>query len=195
LVDKESTYCAWDSVELTGKCHLRATDMEWPARQRQRLQFLEGCGGAPDAAVGAEQNERLRYWLPRPAGKAAASRRAGCTGAGVLVYLGLRAVVGPIFAFLVDHALVFFGILGLLVIIAIPFDLRNRQRRRAFSALRHDICATCGYDLSGQAMQPLGDEMVRLGPPACPECGAPWPLVPPPVPLWARTQGEAVTDA
>jgi hypothetical protein len=72
------------------------------------------------------------------------------------------------------------GTLLLLVGIAITPGRAFRNRLRA--ALVRRECPDCAYPL-GQIPPGLASDMLSgldAGPTACPECGAPWPLLPPP---------------
>jgi hypothetical protein len=64
---------------------------------------------------------------------------------------------------------------------AIPLELRRAARRaRLLRCLREGTCCDCGYALAGT---PDGIAGCPAGPRNCPECGCPWPLVPPPPPV------------
>lgn len=58
-------------------------------------------------------------------------------------------------------------------------NLRRRRTARRFEAL---ACPDCGYGLAGMPSAIAPDRLGGFfsGPAACPECGSPWPLVPPP---------------
>lgn len=60
---------------------------------------------------------------------------------------------------------------------------RNSRRASLTRALKQRSCPDCGYDLRGtpRGIDPsvLG---LDIGPRRCPECGARWPLLPPPAP-------------
>ncbi len=67
---------------------------------------------------------------------------------------------------------------------------RGGMSLRVWRALSEPACPRCGYDLSG--LDPLGtfaSHGVATGPDACPECGTPWPLVPPAMPEEVTAQG------
>lgn len=53
--------------------------------------------------------------------------------------------------------------------------------KRARASLRLGRCPDCGYDLAGVPGVSVrdGERAVSIGPRRCPECGAPWPLLPP----------------
>lgn len=59
---------------------------------------------------------------------------------------------------------------------------RRDQLKPALIALDRCECPDCGYDLAGTTPGlPLErTNGVNVGPRLCPECGVPWPLVPPP---------------
>lgn len=56
-------------------------------------------------------------------------------------------------------------------------------RRRLLASLDHRQCPNCGYDLASNppAIAPELTGGYSAGPARCPECGSPWPLLPPPV--------------
>jgi hypothetical protein len=73
------------------------------------------------------------------------------------------------------------------IAMAIPWLVWHIARLRRRAACRRAIerhgCPDCGYDLTG-APEPIDRAMLRglsAGPNRCPECGSPWPLLPPPV--------------
>lgn len=51
---------------------------------------------------------------------------------------------------------------------------------RAVRAVRNRRCPDCNYDLSGLP-DAIEIDGLSIGPDRCPECGSPWPLVPPPL--------------
>lgn len=70
------------------------------------------------------------------------------------------------------------ALLGALILLALPLHARTRARRaRLTRSLRDRACPDCNYNLAGA---PEGLPGSLAGPRTCPECGAPWPLVPPP---------------
>lgn len=67
---------------------------------------------------------------------------------------------------------------------AIPsYSLRSSIKRLTVCAA-NGRCPDCNYTLKGVPARVLGAGEVRLdlGPKRCPECGSPWPLIPPPAP-------------
>jgi len=64
----------------------------------------------------------------------------------------------------------------------------RRLRRRCLRAIKESRCPDCDYDLSTvePALEPSELGSVVIGPARCVECGAPWPLVPAPIPSDAR---------
>lgn len=78
-----------------------------------------------------------------------------------------------------------FLVVGLTALAAFIGHANQRFIRRTVSRFLHRHCPDCGYDLAGiHADPPLDPETlgISIGPRNCPECGALWPLVPPPVP-------------
>lgn len=60
---------------------------------------------------------------------------------------------------------------------------RCRGTGRLVRALRLPQCPACSYDVSALSAIPHAQlDGQIIGPDRCPECGTPWPLVPPPVP-------------
>jgi hypothetical protein len=60
--------------------------------------------------------------------------------------------------------------------------LGRRRLRRLSQSLIHRVCPDCGYSLEDapDATLPHAGQILGLGPRRCTECGAPWPLLPPP---------------
>lgn len=87
---------------------------------------------------------------------------------------------------LVLAALIVFGVaFGLLFVPAfvLPwYFIKVRKLHRCRMAVEKKICPDCEYDLTGcpEAIEPGWVEGVSIGPRRCPECSAPWPLLPPP---------------
>jgi hypothetical protein len=189
MTKSKPTYCAWDGVSEPGRVHSKLIDTDWQDRQRRRVAFLRG-GMEDEAAIAKEMAARIRYWRGSGRSRGGQSSEVSSDPVSIIfrVVLGvvLISLVGRVFfhgfSFLIANPHWLFGGLGVFLLIGIPIDLKGRRRRRVFASLVDDTCPTCGYDLSNLASVPIGDENVRLGPPACPECGAPWPLVPPPAP-------------
>ena len=149
--------------------------------------------GATVADAQLECDARVQYWIAelstrlehRAPGEriARAGRAAHHWAVHGVVVLGIACLVvlhvGVVMT--IGYAVVF-G-LGVLVTIA-----ARRARRRHFwgywRALELGFCPGCGYDLSGLShLESRGSTLLDVGPERCPECGAPWPLVPPPVPI------------
>lgn len=86
-------------------------------------------------------------------------------------------------AFVTGWGFVLFG--GMLVLGVIVTGASTRTRLRLARHLaRAGRCPDCRYDLTGlpDAIPTDSTGGIRTGPRKCPECGAAWPLVPPPVP-------------
>jgi hypothetical protein len=82
-------------------------------------------------------------------------------------------------------AAVAFAVAGLVLLaVWIPLHmLRFIRRTRCRKAIHRCLCPDCSYDLHGvpDAIQPDSLDGRHVGPAKCPECGAPWPLLPPPI--------------
>lgn len=66
------------------------------------------------------------------------------------------------------------------------FVVTNRvtsdRLNRVKASLTKPICPDCGYSLNrGKEVADHDGNPVHFGPPRCPECGTPWPLIPAPV--------------
>ncbi len=59
--------------------------------------------------------------------------------------------------------------------------LTARRVKRVQASLTQRCCPDCGYSLVGvpPGLPALGERGHAVGPARCPECGSPWPLVPP----------------
>ena len=68
-----------------------------------------------------------------------------------------------------------------LVAIVVLFMYGSRLPRRISHAIRAGQCPDCRYDLSTLPSPFASSEPrpINSGPERCPECGAPWPLIPP----------------
>jgi hypothetical protein len=54
--------------------------------------------------------------------------------------------------------------------------------RRHLTRLKGDLCIDCGYslgELPAERLVTRDGGSVSVGPERCPECGCPWPMVPP----------------
>jgi hypothetical protein len=103
-------------------------------------------------------------------------------GAMSIVDFGEVAWVLPVLGVVLAAAAV--SLVPLLLIPPLVFSIRRgRARGRLRLALSGRRCADCGYDLRGldPALPAKLLDGTDVGPVACPECGSPWPLVPPPV--------------
>lgn len=72
--------------------------------------------------------------------------------------------------------------LGLVTVFVVGAILTQRRYwRRASRFLTEPRCLDCGYGFAGleERLVTWEDLTVNLGPACCPECGAPWPMIPP----------------
>ncbi len=124
-------------------------------------------GGPGPPELGAEAERRREYWRTR-AQSALQGRAASRAGYGLA-------------AMIVSTSIMLGGAAWLFVGVAAAYVLWNARGSRRWSQLSDQIvsglCPLCRYDVRGLA--PAG---CPLGPARCPECGAPWPLIPPACP-------------
>lgn len=166
-------------------------------RADQRAQFVEAWAkqGRPERDIESLQDEidtRLAYWRPtlRPP-----ARRPSHDAQGRLViprtlehfaaYLVIYILIGSAVTCLGGPTLAIVAcVIGCLLLpVAIFAAKRKRGRSLLARAIVDHTCPACEYDLSGLMADEVGGRgLLRIGPANCPECGAPWPLVPPPVP-------------
>lgn len=94
---------------------------------------------------------------------------------------------------------VFLAVAGLVSIVEAVGIKRCRGflRDRIAGAVECRACPDCGYSLEGAADRPTDAAALAAwpGPRRCPECGAPWPLIPPPAPRLVNARGEEVSTA
>ncbi|MCC6678336.1 MAG: hypothetical protein IT436_14450 [Phycisphaerales bacterium] len=102
----------------------------------------------------------------------------------LLPSLWLVTMYACMLAFVTAWGLWLFG--GMLVLGVIVTGASTRTRLRLARHLaRAGHCPDCRYDLTGlpDAIPSHSASSIRTGPRLCPECGAAWPLIPPPVPV------------
>jgi hypothetical protein len=156
----------------------------WGARRRLGA---DGLSGRPriDAAT---LDQRARRWRTI----AEEARLGGGVGVDIAIFVGL----GPVGLFAAGATLAFilapWAIADLLPpmlisqgIVALSAWLyaSRRAARRTVTWWETDRCADCGYDLAGL------DSIDGAGPERCPECGAPWPFIPPYIPIDQQRPG------
>lgn len=83
------------------------------------------------------------------------------------------------------------GFVGWIVLMSAAIGRGEWMRRRTLRRLDSLSCPDCGYGLRGTPPGVAPERLKGLptGPAACPECGSPWPLIPPP------TQQEVLNHA
>lgn len=174
-------HAAWDT--LPERLHPRAVEPEqaWAGRQPAQLTAERvGLVESPPSPelLRAEYLARTASWTPQDT---AAERRAGRTLFLTLAGVTLLMAVGLLVLAMTTSPILAAPILLLWAPLAYlgwrRLSLRHTVVRRAASR----CCPDCGFDLAGT---PAGLEVetfgVDVGPRRCPECGAWWPLVPPP---------------
>lgn len=99
-----------------------------------------------------------------------------------LMVIGASLVVGfAAYANGVGLAWIASGGAAVLVVLIALFFYRGRYS--GAEVLSRRICPDCGYRLGDLRCEINPDEVhgLWIGPRACPECGSPWPMIPPPV--------------
>jgi hypothetical protein len=148
------------------------------------------------ARLGEDYRHRAAQWESQLHPEAADGRSArsdrdsGCLDFAVLPIelLNFAEVFWVLPVLLVVLAVVAAPLVPVLLLPPLVFAFRRRRvRGRLRDALSLRSCPDCGYDLKGHdpALPPGMLGSTDVGPALCPECGSPWPLVPPP------TRGEA----
>lgn len=181
-----SRYCAWDGVREDGRSVARLLDPVWAARQQRRTAVASP--ETPLEDLRGERLSRAAYWEHRLSGaRREGAHEVGCLALVVLVawleVMLVRRVFLQVYSYAVNHPALILAGLGLLAVGGIPVEARNRRRTRLLDALRHGLCPNCGYTLVATSAGVTENAALI---PACPECGAPWPLLPPPIPDGAR---------
>jgi hypothetical protein len=150
-----------------------------------------GGGGSLPPELSDDLARRLRYW-----------HTAGFDPAGSLMIRPadptvLRVAKGVMWVVLTAAAAAVWAggaptiVIGLLALVLIAAaGAWHRPRRRLVDRFARRECSGCAYDLSGSSSPLPALDGVGLGPRQCPECGAAWPMIPPPAPPMPRRVGE-----
>lgn len=185
-------YALWDTLpDVRFRCEFFTAPTPTAARKRRATErtadFAAAAAGLEPATSLAHdlarRRDRWQEQLEEPDSNQESSRRG--LHRGILEALTCGADEVIVLVLLVSAlALVVSTIMGL--ILAVPWLVwhisRVQRRRRCRLALEHTRCPDCGYDLKG-APEPIDRAILgglSAGPDRCPECGVPWPLVPPP---------------
>lgn len=168
-------HAAWDT--LPERLHPRAADPEQPRVGREPAQLTAERVALVEAPpepedLRAEYEARVRSWAPAEAGRGVVLTLIGVTFVMALGLLALAATTSPLLAAPILLLWAPLGYLGW---------RRLNHRRTLTGRAASRCCPDCGFDLAGT---PAGIDAeafgVDVGPRRCPECGALWPLVPPP---------------
>jgi hypothetical protein len=121
-------------------------------------------------AAKAELQQRLAFWKRRWGAepKRRATRLASAITVAVLACFIVGILPGVVNALLL-------GVGGVLLF----FAVRRERKRELLGFIERRVCPDCGYDLKNSRLVVHGADCSVFGPPACPECGSTWPLVPP----------------
>lgn len=190
---KPKPYSLWDTLadtRLSWKFFFGATPTALRAeRCRVRIGPFEDSASAaasgkrevPRVGPGSSQDLReRRRWFDShlypdaPAG----SGNTGCADFADFLWFAPDDIVAILVLLVIG---VLFGAV-LLPLVWLPvWIVRFRRRRRCRAAMSHRQCPDCGQDLTGcpPAIKPAYMDSMDVGPRVCPECAAPWPLLPP----------------
>ncbi len=169
-------------------------ERSWSARESRGVGWVAphahlmdaGPGMPSDTVLAEEMLRRWSYWRPRLHGTPNAMRVAQVIVAFTVLAAWPAGCTLQVAAGMPRPVSVGL-ILGIGLTAAAIFGMSAQSMHRRLIRLRRDLedglCPDCGYDLS--SVRPgieLGPEKnLRTGPARCPECGSPWPMLPPPV--------------
>jgi hypothetical protein len=190
-------YSNWDLQRLAGKyspIQDRSSGKRGAlARCRARVaaveRVLSGCE-AEAGLLAAELTARRDYWLHHLSPSCSPQKGAAFASrsANRMVLHALRLMflfVGFIVAMALGPLLLGYSaslptlMFLLMPAVAIPFFVRMKPMFRLLRSLIHSVCPDCEYPLAELPDAIELPDGVRTGPAVCPECGCPWPLVPP----------------
>lgn len=132
------------------------------------------------------RRDQLRAWLARPArgealwGMSLDNPLFAVVSIACLLVPGLLLVSRPDRVTIPRGYSQFLIPASLLTTLAIRQLLFSRAKQRARDAAAESACPDCRYSLVNLPSTPSPiQNVVDLGPARCPECGSPWPLIPP----------------
>jgi hypothetical protein len=183
---RDRGYSEWDRIPLESDNAagdpLSSRSDARVARSRRRTLITND-----DAAFMDELLRRRQSWytaLSFRLGRTESTRSEPRPSQAGVDYISGLIVATLISAFLVAPPVELVAVasipLALLCVVAVRRQLQRALFRRLLGALLEGRCARCGY------RSDIPPEMVRV----CPECGDPWPLLPPEaIPAVLRTRG------
>jgi hypothetical protein len=182
------TYSLWDTLVDLRRPRLAAFGVT-PASIREKrcelrtaLYAQAAASRLVDASLAEDLAERRRRWErhlePEPEDPNAPRKRRDWSW---LEVFGWGDAIGAIA--IAVGAILAVGALILLLVWIPLLIIRFIRRARCRKAINHCHCPDCSYDLAGvpDAIDPEDLDGQFVGPARCPECGSPWPLLPPPI--------------
>jgi len=136
------------------------------------------------AALASDIESRRAFWIHHLAHFSTGSRLRMCND--VTPVLGGFFIAWPLLVSMLPGTMLSsFGIIFLLVGPTIfVWLLSNDRLRRIRTSLAESKCPDCSYPLLGLPDgEPRTGAVPGIGPRRCCECGTPWPLLPPPIPV------------
>ncbi len=193
-------YSSWDRVTGTGRKVpvLDRTPGESKAQARCRARIDSFTSATDDgqtdaAALARDLGARLNYWRSQcsPHGdieklnsvaQVTPNRAVIRMGLFWLPFLGFVVIVAVVPALLGFNATMPVLLFFIMPVVMMTFVFCMRPAVRVTRTLAFSLCPDCEYSLKElpDAIELPGDE--RTGPAVCPECGCPWPLIPPRIP-------------
>lgn len=133
--------------------------------------------------------DRRAYWMEVLRQPAADCQHATRASSNAVLEVWLGTCILMVLAFLRFD--LFLSVpLGLVVLLLLARAIRRHMlRSQLLSVLCRHSCSGCGFSLESLMDHTIWNGDVGLGPDHCPECGCPWPLVPPPVPRISMGRG------
>lgn len=160
-------------------------------RQGPRFRRLDPDAVVDAPALAADLRARRAYWLARIAESRFTERAGFAYASQWWVALVPMTFVLPS---LVNNAAMraklpsLLPLTGLFLCVQfaamfVPAFIGRRRLNRLAQSLHDRVCADCGYSLDDAPDASIAHigQVPGLGPRRCTECGAPWPLLPPPI--------------
>lgn len=194
---KPTRYARWDRIDQAWVGVIPGVNIHWWPNLRWRYDVRTAPfdaatdSDADPAPLAAEYAARVEAFRNRVENAGVApvpdSRRLRIlqillpVALAACILLGYLSAVlsGPVR--LVPAFLTLFTIFSTAVL-TVRLLLLHHPLSRLIDAIDHRRCPDCGYDLTGAppAIDPTRLAGADVGPRLCPECGSPWPLLPPP---------------
>lgn len=202
----QERYAKWDTMKLPygfNEAYLEPPATVEGERARRRVapyeEYVSHLGDVGDderaamqrAALVRETKRRLAHWnrpgvapssLATTPSTISVTRVVAIAVVALIVWIALAYLPSVWIAGLPRWApyagIALFGATSILAILRV-----GRAQEQLLAGAGSGRCVDCGYDLreTRPAIVPNDLDGQWIGPRACPECGAPWPMLPPPV--------------